>query len=114
MRRNSGALCARYARRIRNEPRHGAAMTARKRAASGADILRYAAEAREQIAIAERDAAVSALADVMRLLRASAGSPHEQQVMARAREVLALSGRVESAEIAQYQAAYEEWERRRR
>ena len=65
-----------------------------------------------EIMRAERDAAVKALADVMRTLRCAAGSPEEQEVYARARELLALSG-ARAAEIAQYQAAYEAWEARR-
>lgn len=61
------------------------------------------------LANARLDATITALRDVMRTLRHAAGSPHEQQVYARAREVLALSGRVEDAEVAEYQAAYERW-----
>lgn len=67
-----------------------------------------------ELAEARLDAAVSALADVMRLLRHSAGSPSEQAAWARAREVLAECGRVESAEVAVYQAAYEEWAEKRK
>lgn len=68
---------------------------------------------RADVAQARALAAEDALAAVMRTLRHSAGSPQENAVYARAREVLALSGRVESAEVAMYQAAYEEWERKR-
>jgi hypothetical protein len=69
-------------------------------------------EQRDQ-AMAERDAVVEALADVMRTLRHSAGSPAEQAVYARAREVLAASGVVNHAEVAEFHAAYAEWEARR-
>lgn len=68
----------------------------------------------ERIAMAEAraDAAITALADVMRTLKNSAGSPEEQQAYARAREVLAESGRIANAEIAEMHAAFAEWEAR--
>lgn len=62
---------------------------------------------------AERDAALDALRDVMKTLRCAAGSHAEAQVYARAREVLALSGLVASAEVAEMHAAYAEWSAKR-
>jgi hypothetical protein len=63
------------------------------------------------IALAERDAFRDALRDVMRLLRATAGSPAERKVYEHARGLLAAAG-VNAAEAAQYQSAYEQWEER--
>jgi hypothetical protein len=70
-------------------------------------------EERIAVLMARADAAVDALADVMRTLQHVAGSPEEQRVYARAREVLAESGRVKHAETAEMHAAFAEWERRK-
>jgi hypothetical protein len=69
--------------------------------------------AQRDVAEARLTSAVLALSAVMRTLRHAAGSPHEAETWAEARAVLAEHG-IPAAEAAMYQAAYEEWERRRR
>lgn len=67
--------------------------------------------AQRDTANAQRDAAVTALRDVMRTLSRQASGPNDAKIYARARELLAEAG-VNGAETAQYQAAYEQWQER--
>lgn len=87
-------------------------MTARALTVPIADHERVTAQRDHAMAVTE--SVVRALADVMRTLGCQAGSPSERAAWAKARALLAEHGSIAAAESAQYQAAFEEWERCRR